>query len=91
MNLVLDAGADPNVANLVEYTPLTRAAFYGKPEIVARLLESGADHCILHAALRREFLAIIATECASTITHRLLSTFPCVNTVVSFCIEQQCK
>ena len=39
----LEKGADPDIGDVVGYTPLMQAALAGKCEMVRALLESGAD------------------------------------------------
>jgi ankyrin repeat protein len=41
--MLLDAGANPNLANRYGMTPLIQAAFNGNDEIIAMLLAAGAD------------------------------------------------
>ncbi len=56
---LLDAGADPGIANWLSYAPLHRAAAYGRADIIAMLLKAGADpdlrlasgHTALHEAV----------------------------------------
>lgn len=57
VDLLIEAGANPNITNKSGYTPLTRAAFYGHAEVAERLLGRGGDHGILNET----GLSILAT------------------------------
>jgi ankyrin repeat protein len=43
VKLLLDRGADPNIANKYGLTPLLSAAYHGSDAIVAMLIRAGAD------------------------------------------------
>lgn len=43
VNLLLLAGADPNILGDMSYTPLHEAVYYGQEEAVILLIEHGAD------------------------------------------------
>lgn len=55
---LLDAGADPNIAEDTDLTPLCYAALYGSPEIVESLLKAGADPNLANESGMTPFTAV---------------------------------